>query len=175
MSAQDSPLVCDATAVFNLGHRGSLDSLAERMRDERQLLVTPDVVKEVSQDDPAYYGSFLSRHFMINAEPLTALGKIAEASGDVSLDAGEISVISLCLQKGWTACLDETSARRVAKSLGLNLTGTFGLLKHAIEKRWLTDDECMQAVVRMKTGGFFCPKVLANDDFADYYARLRQN
>ncbi len=172
MKKRDSPLVCDASVVLNLGHRGGLSDLVAELMGERVLTVTPEVVREVSQDDPAYYREFLKGNFKIHEKPLAAVGQIPQEARD-SLDPGELSVLAVCLEEGWTACIDETLARKVAVALGISLTGTLGLLGHALERNWMTDDVCLAAVLRLKQNGFYCPKVHANDDFLDYLARMK--
>lgn len=172
MRKRDSPLVCDASVVLNLGHRGELADLVAELMAERVLTVTPEVVREVSQDDPAYYREFLKGHFKVHEKPLAAMGSIPLEARD-SLDPGELSVLAVCLEEGWTACIDETLARKVAVEMNIHLTGTLGLLGHALERRWMTDDVCLAAVRKLKQNGFYCPKVHANDDFLDYLARMR--
>jgi predicted nucleic acid-binding protein len=88
------------------------------------------------------------------------------------LDSGEISVLSLCLQTGWAACIDESAGRRVARALELECFGTFGLLRHGIDQRWMTDHKALEVVRRLRSRGLFCPKVLPDDSFTRYFARL---
>lgn len=172
MNMRAAPLVCDASVVLNLGHRGYLGDLVAVLMGERDLVVTPQVMKEVTLDDPAFYRGFLDRHFRQHDRPLVAMESIPE---DVrrQLDAGELSVLAVCLEEGWTACIDETLARQAARALGLNLMGTIGLLGRALERGWMSDELCLDAVKRMRGNGFYCPKIHANDDFSEYLARLR--
>ncbi len=88
------------------------------------------------------------------------------------LDSGEISVLSLCLQTQWAACIDESAGRRVARALELECFGTFGLLRHGIDQRWMTDHKALEVVRRLRSRGLFCPKVLPDDSFTRYFARL---
>ena len=171
MRKRDSPLVCDSSVVLNLGHRGELSELVAKLMEERLLTVTPEVVREVSLDDPAFYRTFLSGHFKTHAKPLLAMERIPEEARN-RMDAGELSVLAVCLEEKWTACIDEIQARKSATELGISLTGTLGLLRHALERKWMTDAACLAAVRRMKHNGFHCPKVQADDDFLDYLARM---
>ena len=172
MRKRDSPLVCDASVVLNLGHRGELGELVAELRNERVLTVTPEVVREISLDDPAYYRAFLSGHFKTHAKPLLAMERIPEEARN-RLDPGELSVLAVCLEEGWTACIDETLARKVALELDIPLTGTLGLLGHALDQKWMTDASCLAAVRRMKHNGFYCPKIPVNDEFLDYLTRMK--
>ncbi len=172
MKEAEPTLVCDATVVLNLGHRGDLAELTSKLTAERRLVVTTEVEREVRLDDPDYYSRFLEQYFTIDRSSLTCVPDVVQAASPLMLDAGEISVLSLCLQTGWTACVDETDGRGVAKKLNLNVMGTFGILQQAIHRKWMTDAESLNVVRRLKRSGFYCPKVLVDDSFADYWARL---
>lgn len=172
MKKRDSPLVCDASVVLNLGHRGELSGLVAELMEERVLTVTPEVVREVSLDDPVFYRQFLKEGFKEHEKPLTAMERIPLRVRE-ALDSGELSVLAVCLEEGWTACIDEVLARKVAREMEIPLTGTLGLLGHALDQKWLTDAQCLEAVVRLRRNGFYCPKVLPNDDFLDYLSRMR--
>jgi len=165
-------LVCDATVVLNLGHRGGLEDLTTALARVGQLVVTTEVAREVSLDDPSFYGGFLARHFVIDHRPLLRVVEVEEAAGPVRLDSGEISVLSLCLQTGWAACMDESAGRKVAGALELKCLGTFGLLRLGIRQGWMTDEQALDAVRRLRSGGLYCPKVFANDTFVQYFDRL---
>ena len=167
-----APLVCDATVVLNLGHRGGLEDLTTALAQVGQLVVTTEVAREVSLDDPSFYGGFLARHFAIDNRPLLRVAEIEKAASPVRLDSGEISVLSLCLQTGWAACIDESDGRKVAAVLELKCFGTFGLLRLGIRQGWMTDGQALDAVRRLRSGGLYCPKVFANDTFAQYFERL---
>lgn len=64
MPERPPSIVCDATMVLNLGHRGGLAKLAWRLQEERGLIVTPEVVREVTKSDPDFYLPFLADHFI---------------------------------------------------------------------------------------------------------------
>lgn len=172
MKKRASPLVCDASVVLNLGHRGDLSELVVKLMAERVLTVTPEVVREVSLDDPVFYHRFLKKSFTKHAKPLTAMERIPLSVRE-ALDSGELSVLAVCLEEGWTACIDEVLARKAAREMGVPLIGTLGLLGHALEEEWLTDSQCLDVVVKLRRNGFYCPKVLPNDDFIDYLSRLK--
>lgn len=168
------PLVCDATVVFNLGHRGRLEQLAERLKADRGLQITPDVEREVTRDPhDGFYERFLPACFTRCAEPLTALNKIPAEFAPM-LGDGEKSVLSLAKQRQWTACIDESLGRKAALAMGLLPTGTLGLLEEAVNRQWLTDAEAMDAIRRLHQNRFVLPlRPGVNDDFAEYMQRVR--
>ena len=172
MIAPSTPLVCDATVVLNLGHRGGLEDLTAALAQDRKLVVTTEVAREVSLDDPSFYEAFLARHFTIEARPLLRVADVEKAALPMRLDSGEISVLSLCLQTRWAACIDESAGRRVARALELECFGTFGLLWPGIDQGWMTDQAALDVIRRLRSRGLFCPKVLPDDIFARYFACL---
>jgi predicted nucleic acid-binding protein len=172
MIAPSNTLVCDATVVLNLGHRGGLEDLTAALAQDRKLVVTTEVAREVSMDDPSFYQGFLARYFAIDSRPLLRVAAVENAAMPMRLDSGEISVLSLCLQTQWAACIDESAGRRVARTLELECFGTFGLLRHGIDQRWMTDHKALEVVRRLRSRGLFCPKVLPEDTFTRYLARL---
>ena len=172
MIAPSTTLGCDATVVLNLGHRGGLEDLTTALAKVGKLVVTTEVAREVSLDDPSFYKAFLARHFTIEARPLLRVADVEKAAMPMRLDSGETSVLSLCLQTKWTACIDESAGRRVARTLQLECFGTFGLLRHGIDQRWMTDPAALEVVRRLRSRGLFCPKVLPDDSFTRYFARL---
>src|SRR6056297_3467365 len=53
----------------------------------------------------------------------------------IQLDKGEASVIALAIEnKNATSILDDLRARKYAKRLGINVTGTLGVINKAKEK-----------------------------------------
>ena len=72
---------------------------------------------------PAVAPSWLTVHSI--SEPISPFSSI-------TLDSGESEVIQLALElKIRTVCLDELKGRRVARALGLRVTGALGLLGRA--------------------------------------------
>lgn len=170
------PLVCDASVVLNLGHRGALEGLTRTLATDLNLkfTITTEVEKEVSRDDPHFYGKFLNACFQIDRSPLCRIADVEQAALPRFLDSGEKSILSLCLQTGWQACMDEIAGRRVAKNLEISVFGTLGILQIGIVHGLMSDEESLDAVRRLRTGGFYCPKVIINETFAEYCARFSQ-
>jgi len=92
---------------------------------------------------------------MVNNEPFVQLLK-------QTLDRGEAKAIALSieLKADWTL-LDEREGRKVAKSLGLNVTGILGILLRA---KQLDELESLQPVIDdlvNKAGFRVAPELLA--------------
>jgi predicted nucleic acid-binding protein len=167
--AARSHLVFDASALFNLGHRGRLEFLVEKLAARHHLGITEVVRGEIKDPDRAvFYERFLS------AFRVTPHDAVLPETG-IPLDAGEISVLAACLHLGPAArpILDETPGRRAARALGLDPWDTLDLINLALREKWLTDDQCMEAVARIREAGGFIPKPGPNDFFSDYFSASR--
>jgi predicted nucleic acid-binding protein len=173
MPERPPPIVCDATMVLNLGHRGGLGEVARLLSQERGLMVTPEVVREVTKSDPDFYLAFLSEHFTVVESLKNSPPNESKVDGGI-LGDGELSVIATCMDHPeWLAGIDELDGRKAAIKLNIPLFGTVGIIEHAAECGWMTEDEALMALRRLRSAGFRCPKVLANDDLADYVSRLK--
>jgi predicted nucleic acid-binding protein len=79
-----------------------------------------------------------------------------------ALDRGEVAVISLALSQSIsTVAIDERNARHVARSCGLHLTGSLGLLLRA--QRHGAKLDMTGAIQRMRTAGVWISDSLAHE------------
>lgn len=162
-------LVFDTSALLNFGHRGELAPLLKKLSGECKLLTTPGARDELT--DPkrkAYYADFLTRHFTVQSAAGTPFNVATLARLNRTIDPGEITVMSLAKEINGVAVLDETAARSEAKSLDLRFTGTLGLLHQALQRKWLTDAECLSRVVKLCDAGFFIPRPVPGQSFSEY-------
>jgi predicted nucleic acid-binding protein len=113
-------IVSDTSCLIlldKIGHLGLLKSIFGK------ITVTKEISEEFNQDLPDFI------------EVQYPKDKNYQRILENSLDAGEASAIALALD--YDDCLlimDETKGRREAKSLGLKVTGTIGILIVAKEK-----------------------------------------
>jgi hypothetical protein len=84
-----------------------------------------------------YYEKLMEAHLHIQKAKVVKLSIDELRRLTRVLDPGELSVVILALDLGSVArvVIDETPARREAASLGINVTGTIGLLKEAMASR----------------------------------------
>ena len=169
-SRQPAPtLVFDTSAIFNVGHRGRLEALLDKLAIEFRLSTTQVVRDEIKDPARAGYYEVLLKRFVIIPAP-------GEASQLVEvLDAGEISVLMACNAMGGAArpVLDERAGRREAKGMGIDPWDTLDLLNRALAAVLMTDEECMAAVIRIRKAGGYLPPPAVNDTFADYFRHCR--
>ena len=152
-----SPLVFDASALFNFGHRGNLSQLLVHLRESHTLIVTSSVVAEIVIEPRFDYKVLIEEHFGIQQTITMPEDVSTLALLSASLGAGELDVILLAMQTKGTAVIDERAARRQARELGLAVIGTLGLLQYAVEQKWMSDSEVLASVQQLRQNGFRCP------------------
>ncbi len=124
MPSAERPVVVDATPIVALAGLGHLD-LLQRLYGE--VLVPSAVWEELTRGGLRPGGSEdLAAAPWIKAR---ALAQPDQVNFFPDLDRGEAEVIALALQAGARlVILDDRLGRRHASRLGLNITGTFGVL-----------------------------------------------
>lgn len=166
-------LVFDTSALLNFGHRGELTALLKKLSGEYRFLTTPGAQAELTDPDRrAFYAAFLRDHFTVQCASagqfdLTTLARLSR-----TIDPGEITVLSLASEIKGIAVLDDRAARREAKALNLRLVGTLGLLHQGLQRKWLTDPECLARVVRLCNAKFAIPRPTPSQTFAAYFASI---
>lgn len=119
-------VVADASVLIALGQLGQL-SLLEKLFAE--VMIPPAVKTEVAPGLPQLPGWVQTRALR---RPLDA--RVVAAS----LDAGETEAISLALEtRAERVILDDLQARHLAKSLGLAVVGTAGVLFAAKQRGFI--------------------------------------
>ncbi len=115
--------VVNASPLIALAHAGKLKLLEELSAH----LIVPEAVAEeilAGPDDPA------RRAVASGWGPRRAAG-VQERIAEWGLGKGESAVLSLALDLGATAVLDDRSARRCAKAMGVPVIGTLGVIIRA--------------------------------------------
>ena len=166
-------LVFDTSALLNFGHRGEFAGVLKRLATEYRLFTTPEARSELS--DPArkdYYATFLREHFTVQSAPATRFDVATLARLSAAIDTADITVIALAAELGGIAILDDQAARSQAALLVLRLMGTLGLLHLALQRKWLSDAECLARTIKMVDAKFFIPRPAPGQSFASYFAAL---
>ena len=117
-------IVINASPLIALGKMG----LLELARELPMVFVTPAEVKH-ELDAGVRSGHLIEFPEWVEVRKLSL--PIDRSIFD-RLDSGEAAVIQLALEIGVdTVCLDEIKGRRIAKELGLSVTGSLGILGKA--------------------------------------------
>jgi predicted nucleic acid-binding protein len=133
----DDVWVVNASPLIALAHAKKLE-LLEKLSAQ---LVIPDAVAQeilAGRDDPA-------RRALVSGWGQRRSTAISEKVAEWGLGQGESAVVATALELGGTAVLDDRSARRCAKALGVPIIGTFGVI---IRARKFGLIEAAQPVIR---------------------------
>ncbi|MQA01135.1 MAG: DUF3368 domain-containing protein [Dehalococcoidia bacterium] len=117
--------VVDTTVLIALGHLDRLD-LLPRLYDR---VWVPNAVRREAMRDPQFYEVPRIQR-AIDAALLRVMAQDAVGTDSrlSDLGAGEAAVIASASELGAVAVLDDWQGRRAARSLGLRVIGTVGLL-----------------------------------------------
>jgi len=130
----DEIIISDTTCLIGLTNIGRIDILPEMYSS---VIVTPEVVNE--------YGDTLPEWITIQA--VSDSNKIKILNKFIGL--GESSAIALALEtENALLIVDDKRARQFALSLGLEITGTLGLLIRAFENGIIHDIDSLVAGLR---------------------------
>ena len=131
-------IVSDTSCFIVLSNIGELD-LLQKIYGE--VLTTPEVATEYGDPLPAW----------IKVIPLQ--DKSHQRILELQLDNGEASAIALALEiPDCTVIIDDERARRVARRLGLDITGTLGVIVSAKKKRLIPSVK--PYLTKIKSAGF---------------------
>jgi predicted nucleic acid-binding protein len=139
-------VVSDATplqALVRLGHVQVLPALYE------QIVIPPAVASELShRNTPTEV-----RVWLATKPPWLSITAPAHVSPTLASGAGEREAISLAMELHADYLLvDDKEARTVARSLGLQITGTIGILELAAAKNLIL---IRPAIQKLRETGFF--------------------
>jgi predicted nucleic acid-binding protein len=133
-SPQDTVIISDTTCLIGLTNIGRLDILRKIYRS---VLVTPEVAEE--------YGNPLPEWITIQA--VSDHTKII--AFNQFIDLGEASAIALALEAmNAVLIVDDRRARQFALGLGLEITGTLGVLFRAYDSGIIQDIDALVSDLR---------------------------
>lgn len=89
------------------------------------------------------------RERWLKVEKVRAEREFLQAAEAAGLEAAEAKVVSLARAREAVALIDEDVARIYARTLGVKVQGTLGLLLEAATRRLLTPEEAMQDLDRL--------------------------
>lgn len=152
-------VVCDAGPLIHLDELGCL----ELLNDFAEVIVPDAVWQEVQQHRPgALHQAELTLHRRTYALPNAEIDAVAAL---FTLHRGEKEALHLACEIGSTLLLtDDTAARLAARSLGITVHGSIGILVRALRRRQKTKAEVIQLLRDLpeKTTLFIRPSLLAD-------------
>ncbi|MDP2209750.1 MAG: hypothetical protein Q8K98_13410 [Bacteroidota bacterium] len=170
----EGPLIFDASAIFNFGHRGELVNILEKLKQQFKLLTTYEVYKQclIKLEYIDYYQNIIKNYFKIGSgkppeNMVDTLKKITKKLGNA-----DVSILILALDTKGTVVIDEKASRKEAKNLGLKIIGTLGLIHYSVEKGWISETESMEKLNKLRNRGFRIPDPIGMKSMSEYLKRL---
>lgn len=152
--------VVDTSALLALANVGRLDLLTSR---QQQLIVPEAVAVEVLAGPPSQPARVaLDAGFGAPFQPVTLDPEVLAWS----LGAGESAVLSLARSRGALAILDDQEARRAARTLGVRVTGTLGIVLQGVREGHVASG--VQIVRELRAGGLWLDDRVVADALARY-------
>lgn len=165
-------LIFDASVLFNFGYRSnrSGQKVIEHLHDEYALFVPYEVKEEVLRDPPNNFDHalFLKKFFKVRSADVPDEYEDEFRTLCKDLHIGEVAVLGLGVALNAKVVLDDKRARRAAKKLLLDLTGTVGLLDEAVNRRWLRGSEALLLVMTINENHGRLPKVNKAKTWQEY-------
>lgn len=168
------PLIFDASAIFNFGHRGELVNLLEKFKGHCELLSTDEVYRQclIKLEYINYYQNFIKNYFNIRSgKPLENMIETIK-SITKKLGNADVSVLILALDTNGTAVIDEKASRKEAKNLSLKIIGTLGLIHYGVERGWISEAESLEKLNKLRNRGFRIPDTFGMNSLSEYLKRL---
>lgn len=116
-------IIADTSCLVLLEKINELDVLHKLYKE---IIITPEVADE--------FGSELPEWIEVHSVEDLKYKKLFE----MTVDPGEASVIALAVEIGGLVILDDQKARKLAFELGLDVTGTLGILINATQSNYIS-------------------------------------
>ena len=131
-------VIADASCLISLANINETELLRKLYP---QVFVTPEVALEVGDSLPKWVNQRVSSNHSL-------IDQLTE-----TLEIGEATSIALALElDDCLLIIDEKKGRRTAKQLGIEITGTFGIVMQGIDNDLLSDPS--NVVARLERAGF---------------------
>ncbi len=148
-------IVCDTGPLISLEKIPGGYRFIGRLYD--QLIVPPAVMDELVTGQFETREAYL-RHFdaedLITVTPLDSPRSTEEIQGKtVHLDEGEREAIQLALELELPLLIEEEAGRRVARKLGLQISGIAGQLLKALREEVISEDDASTKLTALRQAG----------------------
>jgi predicted nucleic acid-binding protein len=94
---------------------------------------------------------------------LTSVEQVQFETFHEYLGEGEASCLAVARERGYRLATDDKDARRLARELGISLTGTIGILAILVKQSEISLDEGDCLLQKMVTAGYRSPSVTLKD------------
>jgi predicted nucleic acid-binding protein len=73
------------------------------------------------------------------------------------LGKGERASLAIAFSRKAAIATDDALARKVARNLGISITGTIGILQRGVQREILSDSQAQRALDEMIAAGYYSP------------------
>lgn len=119
----------------------------------QKLIIPPAVLDEVAEGkfaDPQEYLQYYNITDLIEVRPVS---KLSVVSGSERLHDGEIQAIQLALELQLPLLIEETVGRRVAHSVGIQISGIAGQIIMAFRQNGISAMDAQRKLMELFRGG----------------------
>jgi uncharacterized protein len=145
--------IVDNTVLSNFAHV-SRPELLQAAFDE--LVIPPAVRGELAEGEHSGQVPMVDWNWLTVIE-LTPDEKMRADQLEKVLDFGEAECIAVAQTRNWIILTDDRDARRMAQSLGIDLSGTLGALINLVEHSILTLTQADALLKEMQQHGYRSP------------------
>lgn len=152
-------IVSDATPIISLIKVDRLDLLETMF----QVVMMPQAVHDELTRNSRYSNeaAIVEQSSFLRVGTIKNLHSVAMLRQADKLDAGESEAIVLSKEQSANVLLmDERRGRQIAKRLGINITGTIGILLQAYDEELLSGTDVLKCLERMQKSNIRLSKAL---------------
>ena len=152
-------IVSDATPIISLIKVDRLDLLETMF----QVVMIPQTVHDELTRNSRYSNeaAIVEQSSFLRVGTVKNLHSVAMLRQADKLDAGESEAIVLSKEQSANVLLmDERRGRQIAKRLGINITGTIGILLQAYDEELLSGTDVLECLERMQKSNIRLSKAL---------------
>jgi len=153
-------VITNNTVLSNLALINKLELLRDTFG---KVYLTPEVNQEVENGIKFGYSFQLHTKQVVNKQEWLFLAQIDNSEFELftklteSIHIGEASCLAIARKRGWILLTDDFEAREYAKKLGVIVSGTVGVLRAAVYKELITEDQGEDFLRIMIENGYRSP------------------
>ena len=161
MPENDRPILFDTVVLSNFALSGRLDLLVQRYG--RQVHVTPEVLDEVMDGIVVGYAKLSVIEDAVTTGKLSSTGTLSAEERETYrgllrvLSPGEASCVACARDRVGIVATDDMAARECCSSLGVEFTGTIGILKAAALDGSISPAQADGILQAMIEAGYYSP------------------
>lgn len=173
MSGEKRKIVLDTSVILNFSERVATkrEDIQTFLFDKFEVYSTPMVIEEATRASiNILVQSFIQNGIKIIRPDYNKLDFDLFCEMSVTLDEGEVEVITCCMNSGYASSLDDLAAIKFGRKHGIINFGTIVLLKYAHDNGVINSPEARVMISEMRNNGAYF-KDMKDLDFDEYYKK----